>query len=449
MQGPDYTSKCYIATQGPLPNTIYEFWLMIYQNTRKYIEISKGPESPICREGKSLHQYYQKIVMLTNFMENNRQKCSIYFPVDLNEIFISTARDEVVQPTAMFGDFINTILNSSFQNNLAKSNAKRPKEPIQVITMDTIKAKVGTELENQLPHNSSFFVIKNIGIVRKNGFSIRKLIILYCTKFVECVNYLYINKFFCYHYWYPDWPDHRSPRDINTLLDISLHVMNLGKCESEFEVFDDGESTPPTHINSQSIELYQQDIFNAVQPLPVVHCSAGIGRTGCMTAILNGIRQVRQSLAYSLTSMATNAARQASTLQALSPVDFRLPKQFVEEESTLTHPLPTDIDCSFTRNTLVYIRYILKMEQKLKETTSPAPAPAADIDRMKNYVGPSWVLPSLAELPKMSNIFVDILGIVCNLRLQRGGMVQNSEQYELIHRAICLYLKRTFALKRF
>lgn len=37
---------------------------------------------------------------------------------------------------------------------------------------------------------------------------------------------------------------------------------------------------------------------------------------------------------------------------------------------------------------------------------------------------------------------VDILGIVSNLRLQRGGMVQNSEQYELIHRALCLYHQR-------
>lgn len=37
---------------------------------------------------------------------------------------------------------------------------------------------------------------------------------------------------------------------------------------------------------------------------------------------------------------------------------------------------------------------------------------------------------------------VDVLGIVSNLRLQRGGMVQNSEQYELIHRALCLYHQR-------
>jgi protein tyrosine phosphatase len=41
-----------------------------------------------------------------------------------------------------------------------------------------------------------------------------------------------------------------------------------------------------------------------------------------------------------------------------------------------------------------------------------------------------------------SNIKVDILRIVCNLRLCRGGMVQNSEQYELIHRTLCLYQER-------
>lgn len=41
-------------------------------------------------------------------------------------------------------------------------------------------------------------------------------------------------------------------------------------------------------------------------------------------------------------------------------------------------------------------------------------------------------------------VTVDVLGIVSNLRLQRGGMVQNSEQYELIHRSLCLYHQRLF-----
>lgn len=428
---------------------------MVYQNTKKYIQICKGPDSPNCHQGKPLQQYYQKIVMLTNFMENNRQKCSTYFPVDLNELFISTPNDEVIQANDMLTDFLNALVKQSIHNDndndnaadMAKAlpNSVEIRDSVQMISIESIKVRVDGELKNQIPNSSSFFAIKNVGIVRKNGFSIRKLIILYCGNFVENASHLFVNKFFCYHYWYPDWPDHRSPRDINTLLDISLHVMNLGKCEAEFDVFRDTACTPPSHVNAQSVELYQQDVFNAVQPLPVIHCSAGIGRTGCMTAILNGIRQVRQSLAYSLTTMATNAAKQLSTSQALSPVDFRLPQKFLAEDTLFGKPLPTDIDCSFTRNTLLYVRYILKMERKLLEENINVNYIDADADADAS----SWKLPSLAELPKMSNIFVDILGIVCNLRLQRGGMVQNSEQYELIHRAICLYLKRTFALKRF
>lgn len=450
IKGPDYTSKCYIATQGPLPNTIYEFWLMIYQNTKKYMKISKGPNSPSRRQGKPLQQYYQKIVMLTNFMENNRQKCSVYFPVDLNEVFISTPREEAVQPSEMLSGFFNNLLQSNVDDEeMMLPKGDNMEESTQMINIDTINVHVPPDLQGQLPNSSSFFVIKNVGIVRKNGFSIRKLIILYCANYTETASHLLINKFLSYHYWYPDWPDHRSPRDINTLVDISLHVMNLGKCEAEFEEFSDGAVTPPSHINAQSIELYQQDIFNAVQPLPVIHCSAGIGRTGCLTAILNGIRQVRQSLAYSLTSMAANAAKQATASQALSPVDFCLPKQFLEEDISLENPLPTDIDCSFTRNTLIYIYYILKTEQMIKQQEQDQLKQEVENDCSKPFTGSSWRLPSLADLPKMSNIFVDVLGIVCNLRLQRGGMVQNSEQYELIHRAICLYLKRTFALKRF
>ncbi|XP_059225348.1 uncharacterized protein LOC131993969 [Stomoxys calcitrans] len=453
IKGPDYTSKCYIATQGPLPNTIYEFWLMIYQNTKKYIKISKGPDSPSRRQGKPLQQYYQKIVMLTNFMENNRQKCSIYFPVDLNEIFITTPREEVVQASAQFAEFISPFL---CEEEMDTEVDDIEGNEVKVISITCTKAEVAEELRGHVPNSKSFFVMRNVGIVKKNGFSIRKIIILYCVNFTAEVSnnpFLLLNKFVCYHYWYPDWPDHRSPRDINTLLDISLHVANLGKCESEFEVFNDAASTPPSHVNAQSTELYQQDIFNAVQPLPVIHCSAGIGRTGCMTAILNGIRQVRQSLAYSLTSMAANAAKQATSAQALSPVDFRLPQQFLEEDMLLLEaPLPTEIDCSFTRNTLMYMRYILKMELKIKQQEQQ-PLQLEELDAKPPPPPPqfedNWRLPSIAELPKMPNIFVDVLGIVCNLRLQRGGMVQNSEQYELIHRALCLYLKRTFALKRF
>ncbi|KAJ1139360.1 hypothetical protein NDU88_005735 [Pleurodeles waltl] len=34
---------------------------------------------------------------------------------------------------------------------------------------------------------------------------------------------------------------------------------------------------------------------------------------------------------------------------------------------------------------------------------------------------------------------VDVLGIVCKLRLDRGGMIQTSEQYQFLHQALALY----------
>lgn len=34
---------------------------------------------------------------------------------------------------------------------------------------------------------------------------------------------------------------------------------------------------------------------------------------------------------------------------------------------------------------------------------------------------------------------VDILGIVCQLRLDRGGMIQTAEQYQFLHHTLALY----------
>ncbi|XP_015586539.1 tyrosine-protein phosphatase non-receptor type 5 isoform X3 [Cephus cinctus] len=36
---------------------------------------------------------------------------------------------------------------------------------------------------------------------------------------------------------------------------------------------------------------------------------------------------------------------------------------------------------------------------------------------------------------------VDVLGILCQMRYDRGGMVQTAEQYEFVHRALCLFEK--------
>lgn len=251
-----------------MTNTVYEFWLMTQQNIEK------------CG-GNGI----QKIVMLTDFVECSRQKCARYFPTELDDVVV-------------------------FTNSASLDDENLVKERIDKIVHYEERDDEAVETETA-DDNFTYFVIKNFGVKHKNGYSIRKLHVYHGTQRFEKPK-----EFDVYHYWFPDWPDHRSPEDIDVLLDLSLDILD-GNCLEDFE--------------QESEDL---DMNLDRSPYPIIHCSAGIGRTGCLAAILNGLRQIRSN----------------------------------SEE-----------------------------------------------------------------------VSVDILGIVCNLRLQRGGMVQNSEQYELIHRSICLF----------
>ncbi|XP_055527390.1 uncharacterized protein LOC129720005 [Wyeomyia smithii] len=316
IKGPDYMNNNYIATQGPMNNTIYEFWLMVYQNITK----------TAIQHGVKILEVEQKIVMLTDFVENNRQKCSIYFPLQCNEALL----------------FSNTM---NFDSKLYSSS-------YTTIVEETLANLETTVFTPTIFEN--YFLITNLGICHKNGYTMRKLLVLYGYQ-RKCEMLESRNAFIVYHYWFPDWPDHRSPDDIDVLLDMSLDILDRD-CSINFK-------------NNTNITM-----SNKICTLPIIHCSAGIGRTGCLLAILNGLSQMRLS--------------------------FNNSRAEIEYSN------------DFGVNSMLVTATV-------------------DEDQQPSLV---W--------KKRGGVCVDILGIVCNLRLQRGGMVQNSEQYELIHRALCLYLQK-------
>ncbi|XP_055712959.1 pneumococcal serine-rich repeat protein [Phlebotomus papatasi] len=279
IKGPDGTHNAYIATQGPMPNTIYEFWLMVMQNVRRC-----GEE---CRSD-------QKIAMLTEFVESGRTKCAVYFPTEVNQVLVfANGADDVLSAHA-------PPSNASTDDIQIGGDSMWLKACLDMLGDDEEK----NDDRDRCVHKYAF-VIENTGVTQKKGYSVRQL----CVRHFDHDGKPFM--FNVLHYWFPDWPDHRSPEDLGVVLDFALELLG-------------GESS------------IQETTTNQI-PLPVLHCSAGIGRTGCMAGILNAVRQI---------------------------------------DSTPINPS------------------------------------------------------------------VDILGIVCNLRLQRGGMVQNSEQYELIYRVVCLYQKR-------
>ncbi|XP_071956679.1 tyrosine-protein phosphatase non-receptor type 5-like [Antedon mediterranea] len=133
--------------------------------------------------------------------------------------------------------------------------------------------------------------------VRKNDYILR----IFHLKFMNEVRTLM-------HYWYTHWPDNKAPDNPITLLEMIREV-----------------------------ELSRNDPALPKGPI-IVHCSAGLGRTGCYIAISIGMKQLQE-------------------------------------------------------------------EQ-----------------------------------------MVDVLGIVCQMRQDRGGMIQTNEQYEFVHQALCLYEKSLPAL---
>ncbi|XP_076235215.1 tyrosine-protein phosphatase non-receptor type 7 [Calliopsis andreniformis] len=158
-----------------------------------------------------------------------------------------------------------------------------------VVMMTKLHEAAKTKCEAYFPLDKNsriqagpFTVIVN-SIDTRNGYTVRDLELRYEGE-----------RRHVQHYWYDTWPDHAVPQAADTLVSLAAEVNSL--------------------------------------PGPVVvHCSAGIGRTGCFIALATG------------------------------------------------------------------------MTQLLRDGN------------------------------------VDVLGILCQMRYDRGGMVQTAEQYEFVHRALCLY----------
>ncbi|KAJ1520575.1 hypothetical protein ONE63_003687 [Megalurothrips usitatus] len=235
IRGYDGEDKAYIATQGPLPNTITDFWLMVW-----------GEGVPV-------------IVMITRFIETCKCKCEPYIPMDPSLNDGDSPPDSPCVTTSLGGP------------------GSAGKYGDITVTVEKVAPRDG-------------YVVRELKVQRGDE-----------TRMIQ-------------HYWYDTWPDHKTPDTAKSIVELVREV--------------------EAYRQKSLSDLRRQYGDNIPRKAPVVvHCSAGIGRTGCFLAVAIGTIQL------------------------------------AEENN------------------------------------------------------------------------VDVLGIVCRLRHDRGGMVQTAEQYEFIHRALCEFEK--------
>ncbi|XP_010073723.1 PREDICTED: tyrosine-protein phosphatase non-receptor type 7 [Pterocles gutturalis] len=83
------------------------------------------------------------------------------------------------------------------------------------------------------------------------------------------------------------------------------------------------------------------------------------------------------------------------------------------------------------------LHLVSKVDETLQAAASPGPIVvhcSAGIGRTGCFIATRIGCQQLKEKGE-----VDILGIVCRLRIDRGGMIQTSEQYQFLHHTLALY----------
>ncbi|XP_033118395.1 tyrosine-protein phosphatase non-receptor type 5-like [Anneissia japonica] len=120
--------------------------------------------------------------------------------------------------------------------------------------------------------------------------------------------------------------------------------------------------------------------------------------------------------------------------------------KYMNEVRTLMHYRYTSWpDNKAPDNPITLLKMIREVEMSRNDPSLPKGPVivhcSAGLGRTGCYIAISIGMKQLQE-----EQMVDVLGIVCQMRQDRGGMIQTNEQYEFVHQALCLYEKSLPAL---
>lgn len=219
-----------------MTNTIYDFWLMVYQNYKKNLKsTADNVDLP----------FQQKIAMLTDIIENDESKCAIYFPHNTNKFLCFLSNEERRNKDCQ--QSLLQLETYFAENDHQWFDLAQPNEIHTEIIGDD-------NWPNYPAFNFNFFCIKTVDCLNKGGYTIRKFHCLYHTfeQFNKNENAMEnderqsipskmiengaverkVHLFVVYHYWFPHWPDHRSPENVDVVLDMCINLID-SDCEQE------------------------------------------------------------------------------------------------------------------------------------------------------------------------------------------------------------------------
>lgn len=219
---------------------------MVYQNIKRNIA-NNVDGTPV----------QQKIAMLTDIIENDESKCAIYFAQGVDRVMCFLNNDERRHKDCQMSQ---TSLDKFFSDNSEWFDLAEPGQLQTTIITD--------QPDNKFPqYQFNFFAVKTVACKSEGGYTIRKMHCLYhtyepaidgdCPEDTDHTSYIQkIHAFVVYHYWFPYWPDHRSPENIDVVLDMCI---NLIDADSEQE-FNDADEEVSVDDGATRLELAKDTV---------------------------------------------------------------------------------------------------------------------------------------------------------------------------------------------
>ncbi|VDD80288.1 unnamed protein product [Mesocestoides corti] len=370
--------RAFIATQGPMSHTVNDFWRMVW------------------------HTRAPAVVMLTKICEEDkRSKCELYLPTSKRDssgraLNSSVRADTVPDPS-------ETSLGETKPTGHLLQSANSLPSPVSAPSVEGV-ASWGEEFSRTCsPVGSQRMFgsihVRVIAVTQKKGYTERKLLLRMDGEERRVT-----------HFWYVGWSDHSSPEatveSARSLLELvqeteACRHQNGGSSLPSTPVTmmvptpNSSLSPPPRPLSRQAAEEWSDADFD-------LRFSKSIQCESPPTTALDH---------FSLDDSSRSASDQVSDASLLNlrlsgPRGYRASDPAPVGKSSPSRPIVVHCSAGVGR-TGCFIALCIGCEQICNEGK------------------------------------VDVLGIVSRLRLDRGGMVENSEQYTFLHAALCIF----YALK--
>ncbi|XP_044763396.1 uncharacterized protein LOC123320222 [Coccinella septempunctata] len=423
IKGPDYTETAYIATQGPMAHTCQDFWSMIW------------------------HTNCQIIVMLTGLVEKGKNKCELYFPIgkrtdspDSNKFLVKTFK---VREKFTFDSKHNF---QEFEEEMVEFEA------LDEVTFGNFKIKYLSE-ENFL-----------------QDCPLRYLELTRLVDGREPVEEKRVIK----HYWFTNWQDHKMA-DPRLVLNVALDVLDNIPAEKS------KESKLETRVTSNVVR--KKDLFNNHEGIREDEEPSEVKKETAKGPMWSSFENSRNPFSYSFSNAEKSRSMENSSGSDTNdnPFDIRLrrtPRMVKNQRFGLAKSEESRKKVGEARQVDQWGRTVGKRKEtggllrKDKKTEEAQKGPSKAVNGVipnspkesskgthcqrrpssDNVKVPLVVhcsagigrtgcfLAILNGIQQLKNgLNVDVLAILCSLRLNRGGMVQTAEQYELIHRVLNLF----------